>query len=549
MSRKDNIFKQVPVNKVPRNMFDLSHEVKMTGKFGLLYPMFIMDTLPGDSVREQMTTFMRVAPMLRPVMHRVDVKQHWFFVPYRILIGGTWEKFITGGQDGEQNPVVPYVTPFGLRTAWGNMDLMRKGGSLWDYLGLPCFEGAEPGSAALVTNEHLSALPFLACTKIWSDWYRDPNFDAEVEFPILTEGDVSANTIITDHIELKRKAWDKDRFTSALPWPQRGPEVLVPMEGVASDFAGNIDYYDRSRVIDTGSGLRESGALSSDTDGLTDGVFSVNGDPARLENIDQITVENLSVTINDLRTAFALQKWMENNALGGGRYIESIQTHFNKRVPDYRLQRAEYLGGGAMPIQISEVLSTAQSAENDVLGDLAGHGIAVGKANRFSYHCDEHGLIIGFVSVVPVTGYSQGIDRLWSRVSRFDYAWPELANLGEQEIVSKEVFFSFLEADEVANQGLFGYTPRYSEYKMKMDRIAGDFRTTMADWHLSRLFDSRPVLDEQFTTMYEHAPDREESYRRIFAVQDGTDYLWFQLFHRCTALRPLPYFGIPSTLR
>ena len=222
-------------------------------------------------------------------------------------------------------------------------------------------------------------------------------------------------------------------------------------------------------------------------------------------------------------------------------------SHFNTQVPDYRLQRAEYLGGGKQPVQISEVLSTAEGAATDV-GEMFGHGLSVGRTNRFTYRCQEHGWVIGFMSVTMRTAYSQGIPKMFSRSDKFDFAWPELANLGEQEIKSKEVFYAFEDTEQAANQAVFGYIPRYSEYKFMNDRIAGDFRSTLGYWHLGRNFTTRPALDVNFTSIYEDGDSKEETFRRIFAVQDGTDYLWMQLFHNLTAKRPLPYFGVPSIM-
>lgn len=550
MNRKQSIFREVPGPRVNKNLFDLSHEVKMSGKFSYLYPVLLMDCLPGDVVRDTMTAFVRFAPMLAPIMHRVDVTTHFFFVPNRLLTDH-WEEFITGGQDGTAEPVLPFITPASVEALVGTSSRFAKG-SLWDYLGLPTFSGAAPGTWS---SEQISVLPFRAYQKIWNDFYRDPNFDPEIDLDLELAGNVSTGFVNNDHGIIRNRGWQKDYFTSALPWPQRGAEVLMPIAGV-----GSVTYKEVSNVYqDDGTQFDALSRLGVGTGGSQDSLVGYDSGGAsqgtgRIENIDQVLLENSEVTINDLRRSIAIQGWLENNARGGGRYVEQIQSHFNQRVPDFRLQRAEYLGGGKQPVQISEVLSTAEG-ETVPVGDMAGHGISVGKSNRFTYKCQEHGFVMGIISIMPQTAYSQGIDRMWSRTSRFDYGWPELARLGEQEIKGKEVYFDFDDAEEDANQETFGYIPRYSEYKFKNDRIAGDFRDTLAFWHLGRIFTQRPVLDEQFTTMYEAgggsggvASSMEETYRRIFAVQDGTDYLWLQLFHRLTAKRPLPYFGVPSIM-
>lgn len=539
MKRKNNMFTHVPVPKVSRNLFDLSHEVKMSGKFSYLYPIMIMDAMPGDSVRDQATVFARFAPMLAPIMHRCNISVHTFFVPYRILTenGNMWEQFITGGQDGLASIVLPFMTPQALKGVAGDSDLMQVG-TLWDYLGLPPLEGADP---VTLSEEQISLLPFMAYGKIWNDYYRDPNLDDEIVLTDIGQNDMTATAYSLDLFTVRARGWNKDYFTSALPWAQRGAEVLMPLAGT-----GTVTYKDVSDVF-TSAGAFDAGTLASNVTGSL--ILDAAGTPSqgRIENIDEVEIETSSVSINDLRTSLAIQRWLENNARGGGRYIEQIQSHYGVRVPDYRMQRAEYLGGGKQPVQISEVLATADS-EDVPVGDMAGHGISVGKSNRFTYRCQEHGVIMSILSVMPDTAYSQGIDKMWSKNNRYDFAFPELAHLGEQQILSKELFYSFNDADEVANQSVFGYIPRYSEYKFKNDRIAGDFRTTLGFWHLGRNFVTRPVLNSAFTTMQENAVASEETYRRIFAVQDGTDYIWIQIFHNMTAKRPLPYFGVPRIM-
>lgn len=531
MSKK-SLFTEVPAPKVSRNLFNLSHEVKMSGKFGFLYPVLLCDAMPGDTFRDTMTAFMRFAPMLAPIMHRIDVTTHFFFVPNR-LVTDHWEDFITGGRDGDLEPVLPYIRVDTLAAAGGGTGFqMMQTGSLWDYLGLPVYN-AVPG---VWSQEQITALPFRAYAKIWNDWYRDPNLDDEISLGEELEGNVTAVTYGEGMFELRRRGWEKDFYTSALPWAQRGAEVLLPLAGTGT--IDPVSFYDVNASAAVGNlqiqavglekRLKDSGG--ADITDLVDGL--------------PVTMDESSVSINDFRRSMAIQRWLENNARGGGRYIEQIQSHYNVRVPDYRLQRTEYLGGGKQNVTISEVLSTADTAEVPV-GDMAGHGISVGRSNEFTYRCQEHGFIVGILSVMPRTAYSQGIDRMWIRQNKFDYAFPELANLGEQEIISKEVFYSFDNADAADNNEVFGYIPRYAEYKFKNDRIAGDFRGTLGFWHLGRFFNERPVLDSLFTTMYENGA-QEETFRRIFAVQDGTDYLWMQLFHKLTAKRPLPYFGVPS---
>lgn len=538
MSKKSQIFREVPIKKPNSNLFDLSHEVKMSGKFGYLYPILCQETLPGDYFRSQHNVFARFAPLLAPIMHRVDITSHSFFVPNRLLTDG-WQDFITGGQDGTETYVLPYITPDAITDIDGNPNRMGVG-TLWDYLGLPTYD-----TGASDSLQKISVLPFRAYAKIFNDFYMDPNLGDELELDTDAAGAVTAATLTAGLLNMRKRGWEKDYFTSALPYTQRGAEVMMPLSGT-----GTVTYLPTSTVLqNSGAVPGVNATLNTDAPGGL-GITGLGG--GRIENIDEVILDASDVSINDLRRSFAIQKWLEVNARGGYRYVEQIKGHFNVTVPDYRLQRAEYLGGGKQPVVVSEVLATANSeyeATEYPLGDMAGHAISVGKSNRWSYTCQEHGFIITVLSVMPRTAYSQGIEKMWTREDKFDFAWPEFAHIGEQEILKKEVVFSFAQSNVTQMNTTFGYIPRYAEYKFKNDRLAGDFRTTLNFWHLSRIFTAVPALDVDFTTMNEDGNgDQEETFRRIFAVQDGTDYVWFQIGLNLRVRRPLPYFGVPGGL-
>lgn len=535
MRRKNNVFTEVPVRKVRRNLFDLSHEVKMSGKFGYLYPILLLDTLPGDTIRDQMSCFVRFAPMLAPIMHRIDVTTHFFFVPNRIL-WDDWDDFITGGQDGTVNPTPPYFNISTLKVESPTLEMCLKG-TLWDYLGLPVLDGAVPAAGSTATS--ISALPFRACAKVWNDFYRDPNFDLELDLNTELGGEVADETFNGGLMTLKQRGWEKDYLTSALPWAQRGAQVLLPLSAT-----GDVIYQQPNLWSTAGGGM--PGAGDTKFDGATGNLRTAAGTIVNVQNIDYVQINNSEVYMSDFNRALAIQRWLETNARGGGRLPEVIKSHFDVTVPDFRLQRAEYIGGGKQPVQISEVLATADDGADVPVGDMAGHGLSVGKSNTFTYRCQEHGWVIGFLSIMPRTAYQQGVDRMWTRMDKYEFGWPLLANLGEQQIFGQEAMFGFSQTEDGQNTGIFGYTPRYAEYKFKQDRVAGDFRDNLSLWHLGRIFTSFPTLDSSFTTMGENNTAEEETYRRIFAVQDGTDYLWMQLYHHLTAKRPLPYFGVPS---
>lgn len=498
------IFESVQLRKPRMSAFDLSHERKLSCRMGELVPVFIQDVLPGDQFMVSTETLMRLAPMLAPVMHRVNVYMHYFFVPNRI-IWNQWEAFITGGQDGNSAPVSPTSTIHGAN---------YFPGCLADHLGLPPVD--------IESVYSVSELPFRAYYQIWNDYYRDPNLENPVDVEDL-------ESVEGYQYFLKQRGWEKDYFTSALPWPQRGPEVALPVEV-------NYKAYTEMKEYDGDDPANGAPTINTVTPGYK-GILSSSGQPMNVRNIED---DAISVSINELRTSSAIQRWLEKQARGGARYIETILSHFGVRSSDARLQRAEYLGGGKSPIVISEVLNTT-GTEEAPQGNMAGHGYAVGNTNRFKRSFEEHGFVIGIMSVLPRTAYQQGTHRMWLRSDKFDYAWPEFANLGEQPIYGREIYQTSQADPE--NTATFGYQQRYAEYKYGCSSVHGAFRDTLDFWHLGRIFDGRPELSAQFTTM---SPEEAE---RIFAVQDDEyQNLWVQLYHNVRARRPLPYFSDPRLM-
>lgn len=534
--KKKNFFTSVPSPRVPRNSFDLSHEVKDTTRFGLIQPILCLEVMPGDQITDHIVAQVRAAPLLAPIYHQIKIKIDAFMVPFRLLNGEIWETFATGGQDGEDVVVLPYFTPDAVGNVASLLDVFGKQ-SLWNKLGGPALELPEPADPSL---EQLSLYPYLAYHQIWNDWFRDPNLSTEYEWDIDMEGDQSALFGNAAFYRMRNRGWERESFTAALPWPQRGPDVMLPIAGTGSvTYTPTSDYYNADGTDP------DPGPASFGTSFLLDDTAAAT----RVENIDQVLLTTSSITMNDFRAALAMQRWMEINARAGGRYIEQIKGQYDETVPDYRLQRAEYLGGGRNTLTISEVVATADSAGGPI-GEMAGHGISVGKSNRFNYRCQEHGLVIVTLSIVPTPAYMQGLPKLWSKKNRFDdLAFPTLANLGEQEVLSKEVYFSFDSTDDDGNNELWGYNPRYYQYKFMQDRVAGDFTDNLLFWHLSRKFLERPALDEQFVTVNEE-PSDEHPMNRIFAVMDvpTADYFWLQIFHRLKAKRPLSYYGVPQLI-
>lgn len=539
-----NTFNTVFYKKPKRNKFNLSHDRKMSLEMGRLYPIFCQEVLPSDKFVMSSEILLRMAPMVAPIMHRINVYTHFFFVPNRIVWNG-WEEFITGGEDGNANPEFPYAN-FGA----------TLNGTVVDYMGVQAVN-------QIVPTGKVNALPFFAFNKIWNEYYRDQNLQAEVVDEAV-DGDNTTALASTAGVKPPRRAWRHDYFTSALPFAQKGQAVSIPIGDTASlvfdrDWGDNpVGNMSKLRMTDE-SNIPTPDALSlpntkmSTIGGQFNTLENNRSDTYSVDVTDHTYVDLSSATsntINDLRRAFRLQEWLEKNARGGSRYVELLQVHFGVKSQDSRLQRPEYLGGGRSPISVSEVLQTSspQNEDDTPQGNLAGHGIGLSKSHQFSRYIQEHGFIIGIMSVMPEPAYQQGLHRQWSKFDRFDYFWQEFAHIGEQEILSKELYNN---PNESENEEVFGYTPRYSEYRYIPSTVHGDFKDTLNYWHMSRVFNNRPYLNKQFI---ECAPTD-----RIFAVQnipdDGSgeptpvrewDTVYAHVYHKITAIRPIPKFGIPS---
>lgn len=506
------MFNNIRTMRPKLNKFDLSHDVKLSFNMGELVPVLVNEVVPGDRFQVQSEVMLRFAPMLAPIMHRVNVWTHYFFVPNR-LVWNEWEDFITGGEDGTSQPVHPFYSTSTLvnNSLGGN-------GTLTDYLGIPSIT-----SNIVVTT--LNALPYRAYNLIWNEWYRDQNLQDEVAISLTSGQDTNV-----EQLRLKQRCWEKDYLTSCLPWAQRGEPVSVP---------GSVNYSTFSTVYDgTDNSLYGDTRVAGTTNPENPGTIYVDNPPSTLPD-HYVRIENiqdLEVDINDLRRSNALQRWLELAARGGSRYIEQVKAFFGVTSSDARLQRPEFLGGGRQNVMISEVLQTGETATTPQ-GNMSGHGISVGATNRFSRRFEEHGYVIGIVSVLPKTAYQQGIHRMWSRDDKFDYYFPQFAHLGEQEVFNKEVNFSGTSTD--TPDTVFGYQSRYAEYKHKASQVHGDFRDTLDYWHLGRIFPAGPVnLNDAFVAA--------DPSHRIFANTTPEDHkLWASVYHKFNALRPMPYYADP----
>lgn len=451
-----------------RSKHSLSNYKLLSCDMGELVPIGLTEVLAGDSIQQSTNALVRAAPLLSPVMHPVNVAIHHWFVPHR-LIWEDWEKFITGGPDGMDASVFPTIA---MPPSTGAVV-----GSLADYLGIPTG----------VADIAVSALPFRAYALIFNEWYRDQDLVSPLTIDVTSGADTTTNTA------LQNGAWEKDYFTSARPWEQKGPAITVPLgvsapvKGLAVDasttYTGNATGYLESGTVGTPGPNGEWSASNQQ-------VIYRGNDPAAGPNIFADLSTASAVTVNVLREALALQRYEEARARYGSRYTEYLQ-YLGIRSSDARLQRPEYLGGGKETIQFSEVLQTGEGT--DPVGTLRGHGISSMRSNRYRRFFEEHGYVITILIARPKTIYSTGLHRTWNRRTKEDFWQKELEHIGQQAIKNKEVYAAHASPDAT-----FGYQDQYDDYRTIPSSIAGEFRTTLDYWHFARIFGSTPALNADF---------------------------------------------------
>lgn len=509
----NRLFNSIRVQRPPRNMFDLSHERKWTGNMGFLTPILCQEVLPGDKWSVQQEDLTRLQPLQSPMYQRVKKYTSYYFVPSRIL-WNKWEKFITGGPDGNATAIPPYYQFTEADRTAGWMDE----GSLLDYMGIPI-----PGGV-MTTGPKVNLLPFRAYQMIYNDYYRDQNIITELVFDKDAEGDMALNAELQQLLTLRKVAWQKDMYTSALPNAQRGGSVGIP-------GSGGIPLFPAVATDATGQPTVNAGPMTV----APGGAVQSNAQAVGLDTISELTI-----AVTDLRKANRLQQWLEKNAIAGARLFEHLLIHWGVRSSDGRLQRPEFLGGASSPIVISEILSTFQNADDTGYpqGTMAGHGISVGANASFKRTFEEHGYIIGVQHYLPTTGYQQGVHPMFLREDKFDYAFPEFAQVGEQPVRNQELYFDFGTSLQ-ENNNTFGYQSRYVDYKYMPNTTHGNFRSSLAYWHQNRIFNARPNLNKEFI---EADPDN-----RVFAVTDpAVHHLLVNTYHNIRVVRSLPYYGTPT---
>jgi len=529
-------FSQVPSADIPRSSFDRSHGNKTTFDAGYLVPIFVDEALPGDTFNCKMQGFGRLATPLHPFMDNLYIETQFFAVPLR-LVWDNFQKF----QGEQENPgdSIDFVTPQMVAPTGGYAEL-----SLADYFAIP----------TKVEGLSHSSLFHRAHNLIWNEWYRDENLQDSL---VVDKGDGPDDP--ADY-PLQRRGKRHDYFTSALPWPQKGPAVNLPLGSLAP--VSGIGIRDTAASDTTNTYFNTDGSQFGQNAAVQTPKF--NGGSAQLgvqAQLDATTVgptnlpqiyadlsEATASTINELRQAFQIQKLYERDARGGTRYTEIVRSHFGVTSPDARLQRPEYLGGGSTPININPIAQTsATDAAVSPQGNLAAQGTLSVDRHGFTKSFTEHSIIIGFASVRADLNYQQGLNRMWTRSTRFDYYMPVLSHLGEQAVLNKEIYAqgpTVPSAEDPDDEKVFGFQERFAEYRYKPSTITGRFRSnatqTLDSWHLAQDFDALPVLNDEFII-------DEPPVDRVIAVQTEPHIIWDSYF-KLTCARPMPTYSVPGLI-
>ena len=516
-------FRERPQVRIGRSQFNRSHGLKTTFDASYLIPILVDEVLPGDTFTLKMNGFCRIfSPLDAPIMDNIELETFFFYVPNR-LVWENWEYF-QGAHDAAGAQDTDYTIPV-FATGSATPDSDGAAGSaalLQSYMGLP-------DGLSHTNGPDVNVLPFRALNLIYNEWFRDQNLVAELT---VSKGNGPDSSALYG---VRKRAKKHDYFTSCLPYLQKGEDVTIPFYGQAEVWS------------DLSSGQQPSVYLNPDASGP--GYMLLDSDSAQVDIsassglassvlYAELSTVSGGISINELRQSVAIQRLLETDARSGTRYTEILKAHFGVTAPDYRLQRPEYLGGGKSYINVSEVANTSATATEDQ-GELRGIGRGTITGHGFAKSFVEHGYIIGLICARGDLTYQKGLDRMWSRQTRYDFYMPALANLGEQAVLNKEIYVSNVAATDDA---VFGYQERWAEYRFAHSRLSGLFRSdadgSIDFWHLSEDFGSLPSLNQTFI-------EDATPMSRVTVVDTAHDFMldaWFD--YKCA--RPLPVFSVPS---